>query len=176
MDPLKELEASFAEIIDWLKEEVGKIRSNRPTPKLVENIKVLYLDQTLTVNQLGVIGVILPREITITPWDPKSASAISRAIEAANLGVNVRLDGNIVRVSLPPFTEERIREFTKLVKSLGEESRIRMRSMRDKVMKKINELPENQRFKMKNDLQKIVDQFNDKVEKIVEDKIKEFSE
>lgn len=176
MDPLKELKQLIDAMIERLKEEVVKIRSNRPTPKLVEHIKAEYLGQTLTINQLGSIGIVPPREITITPWDPKSAPSIIKAIEAANLGLSVRFDNNIIRASLPSLSEERAQEMTKLIKSLGEESRIRMRSARDKIIKKINELPESQRFKTKEDLQKIVDQFNEQVEKIVEDKIRELEE
>lgn len=176
MDPLKESKQLIDEIVNRLKEEAVKIRSNRPTPKLVEHIKVEYLDQMLTVNQLGSIGIIPPKEITIAPWDPKSAPSIIKAIEAENLGLSIRFDNNIIRASLPSLSDERAKEMTKLIKSLAEESRIRMRSGRDKIIKKINELPESQRFKMKEDLQKIVDQFNEQVEKIIEDKIKELSE
>jgi len=175
MEPLKELEQNIKEIISWLKEEFAKVRSNRPNPKLVEHMRVEYLGETFDVNQLGAVGIVPPRDIIVSPWDVKSASAIAKAIETANIGVSVSVDGKTVRISLPQLSEERARELIRLVKSLAEESRIKMRSMRDKAIKKLNELPEDQKFKSKNELQKLVDKFNEEVDSAVRIKTEELT-
>ncbi|MBZ1348857.1 MAG: ribosome-recycling factor [Candidatus Liptonbacteria bacterium] len=176
MEPLKEIEQLIKDILIWLKEEFSKIRSNRPSSKFIEHIKVNYTDGVYSINQLASIGVVPPREIIVSPWDTSLVSIISKAIESSGLGLKATPEGNIIRVHLPSLTEERIKELTKLIKSLAEEARIKMRLARDKVVKKINESPEDQKFKFKNNLQKMVDKFNDEIDTIVELKIKELNE
>ncbi|MBI1839103.1 MAG: ribosome recycling factor [Candidatus Colwellbacteria bacterium] len=177
MEYLKELKTKFESITASLREELGAIRSNRPTPKLVENIKVNYLEQNLTVKQLGGISIELPRDIVITPWDRSCLASVVKAIEAANLGVSVIGQGDSVRVKLPELTNERRNELTKIVKSTAEEMRIRMRMERDAINKKVNEeADEDVKFKAKKELQEMVDLFNKSTDSLVENKTKELSE
>ena len=164
MDPLKEFTEKTREILAWMQEEFSHIRSNRPTPKLIEHIAVAYGGAELQVNQLGSISVNPPRDLFISPWDRQAGPAIAKAIEAANLGLSVGTDANGVRVTLPQLSEERRGELVRLVKTLAEEARIKMRGGRDKIMKQVNELTEDEKFRAKANLQKLVDTFNAEVD------------
>ena len=176
MEYLKELEQKFSTRIAKFKEELTSIRTNRPTPKLVDSIKAEYAGQFLAINQLGSISIEPPRSIIITPWSKETAPSITKAIEAANIGVSAAQQGNIIRVTLPELTEERRQELIKLVGKMAEETRIRMRIERDEVNKVVNKEPDkNQKFRAKEDLQGLVDKFNEEIDLTVESKIAEIS-
>ena len=176
MEHLKELEQKFNTLALKLKDELSSVRTNRPTPKLVDSIKAEYAGQFLAVNQLGSISVEPPRSIIVTPWSTDSAPSIVKAIEAANIGVSAAQQGNVVRITLPELTEERRQELIKLVRKMAEETRIRMRIERDEVNKIINqEADKNEKFRAKEALQKLVDKFNQEVDEVVDTKIQEIS-
>ena len=120
-DKLLQFNEELANTAQHFKEEVGGIRSNRPTPKLVEDIKVDYLDQQLPIKQLASISIVPPREIQISAWDVQAAPLIGKAIEAANIGVTANVQGNIIRINLPPLSEERRAELIMLIKNIAEE-------------------------------------------------------
>lgn len=176
MEHLKELEQKFNTLALKLKDELSSVRTNRPTPKLVDSIKAEYAGQFLAVNQLGSISVEPPRSIIVTPWSTDSAPSIVKAIEAANIGVSAVQQGNVVRITLPELTEERRQELIKLVGKMAEETRIRMRIERDEINKIINqEADKNEKFRAKEALQKLVDKFNQEVDGVIDAKIQEIS-
>lgn len=181
MDVLKDLEIKTKEIIDRFRQELSGIRGGRPVSKLVEDIQVDYFGQKLAIKQLGSVSVILPREIQIGVWDKTVAPAVSKAIETA-LNVGVNIEGNLIRVILPPLSEERRGELTKIVKKEAEEARIKIRALRDDILKTIKQqeekgiITEDDRFKLKEQIQKSVDKSNEEIEKSLENKIKEISE
>lgn len=176
MDYLEELKRKLAGLLDELKSELGSIRANRPTPKLVEDIKAEYKGALLLIKQLGSIGIEPPRNLVITPWDPEAAASIAKAVEGANIGVKTAVQGNVVRVTLPELTDERRAELSRVAKSTAEEIRIKMRTLRDDVVKKVNQEPdEDQKFRNKEKLQEIVDWFNKEVDSQVENKLKEIA-
>ena len=176
MEYLKELEQKFNNLTLKFKDELSSLRTNRPTPKLVDSIKAEYAGNFLAINQLGSISIEPPRSIIITPWSTDSAPPIVKAIEAANIGVGAAQQGNIIRVTLPELTEERRQELIKLVRKMAEETRIRMRIERDEVNKIVNqEADKNEKFRAKEALQKLVDKFNQEVDKVVDTKIQEIS-
>ncbi len=177
MEYLKSFEAKLGPLLNRLKEEFSAIRTNRPSPKLIENVRVDYLGQTVTIKQLGAIGVEPPRSLLITPWSADTVPYIAKGIESANLGISAVPQGNTIRIQLPELTEERREELTKLTKSIAETSRIKMRMERDEVMKKINqEGDKDVKFKAKESLQKLVDKFNEEVDSLVESKLNEISQ
>ena len=179
---LKQFELKLREVLEGLKVEFGGIRTNRPTGKLVEEVKVSYMEAVLPIKQLGTIGVNPPREIVITPWDRGAAPAIAKVLEDSNLGVTVAVDGALIRVTLPALTLERRDELGKLAKATAEKTKIRLRTERDSVNKSIETmfkakaLTEDDRFKGKKRVQEAVDRANGEVELLVSVKIKEISE
>ncbi len=177
MEYLKELETKFGGLLDSLREEFSSLRTNRPTPKLVENIKVDYLGSELTIKQLGTTGIEPPRDILITVWDKNAVSPIVKAIEAANIGLSLSNEGEVIRAKLPELTEERRAELLKTVRASAEKTRIKMRTLRDEVNRLAGGEPDkDQKFRAKEELQKIVDSFNSEVDSLVESKTREIEE
>lgn len=176
MEYLKNLEGKFNSLIAKFKDELASVRTNRPTPKLVEGIRAEYGGSFLAINQLGSLSVEPPRSIIISPWSQDAGPAIVSSILGANIGVSAAQQGNIVRVTLPELTEERRQELMKLTRKMAEETRIKMRIERDEVNKMVNkELDKDQKFRAKEELQKIVDKFNQEIDSVLEAKIKEIS-
>ncbi len=176
MDYLKKLEVKFNQIAEALKEELASLRTSRPSPKLVENIKVEYLGQIMIVKQLGSIAIEPPRDLVISVWDKNALPAVTKAIESENLGLGVSPQGNVIRVKTPELTEERRRELEKLVRAATENARIKMRVERDAVNKLVNaEVDKDAKFRSKEQLQKLVDKFNETIEKALEDKLRDIN-
>lgn len=176
MEYLDNLEKTFRGFISELEEELSSIRTNRPTPKLIENIDVLYMEQRMPIKQLGTISVEVPRNLVVAPWDKNSINSIAKGIEEAKLGFTSAIQGNVVRVTLPQMTEERREELKRIVKNTAEQIRIKMRIARDEVNKAINqETDEDVKFRNKEKLQKAVDSFNNKVDELVNSKLEEIS-
>ena len=179
---LKELESALKAAVQKLEDELKAVRGNRPSVQVVEDVKVNYYDQLLSVKQLGSLGVRPPREIEITVWDKNAVGPVSKAIAEAKIGLSVTNEGNVVRASLPPLTDERRQEFMKLVKKMAEATRIQIRTKRDEIIKKIKaaeaekKLDEDQMFKAKEKIQKQIDEVNKRIEEAVERKMKELAE
>jgi ribosome recycling factor len=177
MEYIDQISKRFDFVLENLKEEMMSIRTNRPSPKLVEDVKVNYMGQVVSVKQLGSISVEPPRDLIINVWDQSAISNIVNAIEAANLGVGTSNQGKQVRVSLPQMTEERKQELIKMIKSMSEDGRIKMRVERDEAVKNIKELKdEDDRFRAKEKLQILVDTFNSGIDDLVEKKTKDILE
>ncbi len=177
-----EFDGKISGILKFFKEQIAGIRSGRPSAKLVEDIVVDYFGQKLPVKQLGSISVIPPREIQISIWDNQAVNSAAKAIESSGLNVAANIDGNLIRINLPPLSNERRHELVKLVKKEAEEARIKIRHLRDERNKGIGrqeeegEIGEDQKFKLKEDTQKTVDKANEEIEKILGNKIKEIEE
>ena len=173
---LKQFEKNLQNIIAGFKNEISGIRANRPSPKLVEDIKVDYFDQKMTVKQLGSIAIVPPREININIWDKGAVGSVAKAIEVSGLGLSANIDGNLIRLNLPQLTDERRQELAKLIKSLAENFRIKIRSSRDDINKKAKALPdEDDKFKALKKTQELVDKYNKEVENSLLTKIQEIN-
>ena len=182
MDIVKDLEQKLKALMESLKQELANVRTNRPSAKLVENVKVGYMEQQFTIKQLGSISIVPPREIDISCWDKNAAGSVAKAIENSGLGVSAAVDGSLVRVNLPILTNERRTELSKFVKSMTEQSRIRIRALRDDANKKVEQsfkektISEDQKFKMRKQVQDVVDKVNQETEILLLNKLKEISE
>ncbi len=179
---LKELEAKLKGLVAHLEGELKGVRTNRPSIGLLEDIKVEYYGQPMAINQLASISIQPPRDLLVSVWDQAAAPAVAKGIEAAKAGFSVSNDGNAIRVTLPPLTDERRGEFSKLVKRMAEETRINVRAARDEANKKVRAaeddktLNEDQVFKGKEQIQKLTDQANQTIDASVERKLKEIAE
>ena len=179
---LQNLETKVSESIKHFKEQSAGIRSGRPTPKLVEDITAEYFGQKLTIKQMGSISIVPPREINITVWDKQAIPAIIKAIESSSLNISAHNEGNLIRINLPSLSEERRQELVKLVKKEAEETRIKIRTIRDALNKEIKmqftegKINEDDVFKLKEKVQEVVDKANEEIEKTVENKAKEIKE
>lgn len=179
---INNLKSELDKLAARFKDEIGGIRSNRPTGKLIEDIKIDYFGQLLAVKQLSSISVVPPREIKLDVWDRNAVAAVAKAIEEANIGVSASVQGNSVKVTLPPLTEERRRELVKLVRSMAENYKIKIRSLRDDYKKKFKqaedkkEISEDLRFKLQDKIQGLVDKVNEVINSLLDNKIKEIEE
>ncbi len=179
---VKELESGLQGVFERFHEELQGVRSNRPNPQLVENVSVEVYGQNLTIKEVGSLSVVPPRTIEVNVWDKSIVPTVAKAIEEAKSGLSVSNDGTTIRVNLPVLTDERRAEFSKLAKKIAESARIQVRGRRDDVMKKVKvaqdvkTLSEDQVFKGKEKLQKVVDGANGKIEAALEAKLKEISE
>ncbi|NQU63292.1 MAG: ribosome recycling factor [SAR324 cluster bacterium] len=127
---LKELERKMDKAIDVLEKEFQKVRTGRANPAILDNIYVDYYGTPTQLKQVGNISVPDPQLIVITPWEKKTLSDIAKAIQKSDLGLTPQNDGNIIRIPIPPLTEERRKEFVKQIKKLGENAKIPIRNVR----------------------------------------------
>ncbi len=177
MDYLEDLDKTFQGLLGQMKEELSAIRTNRPTPRIIEDIEASYFDESLPIKQLGTISVELPNNLVVTPWDKGVINSIAKAIEDAKLGFTASVAGTVVRVTLPQLTDERRKELDRIVRNIAEQTRIKMRVARDEVNKQINqEADEDTKFRNKERLQKLVDSFNSKLDGSVESKLGEIAQ
>ncbi len=179
---IKELEDTLKSLTQKFQEELKTIRSNRPSVAVLEDVRVDYYGQKMSVKQLGSLSVRPPRDIEISVWDKNAIAPVMGAIDGAKLGLSLTNDGNVIRATLPQLTDERRAEFSKVVKKMAEAVRIQMRSRRDDTIKKLKsaeedkKIGEDQVFKGKEKIQKIVDEVNGKIEAALEGKLKELNE
>lgn len=179
---LDEFKSKSKSIIEKLKEEMAGIRASRPTPALVENIKVSCYGQSMPLKQVGSINIVPPREIAIHIWDKGVTNEVVRAIETSDLGVSVNAEGNVIRLHLPELSGERREEIAKHIKKETERYRIQIRCLRDEIMKKINvacdsgEIGKDEKFRNKEEIQKETESVNKETDAILERKIAEINE
>lgn len=171
-DLINQRKSEFERVLEFYKTDITAIRTGRATPALVENLEVDYYNQKFRVKELASITAPEPRTVAIQPWDKNSVEAISGAIKKSDLGLSPIVDGQIIRLNIPPLTEERRKEFIKLLKQKTEESRIKIRRIREEIwdrvqkMERAHEIREDEKFRAKDDLQKLIDEYNKKIVEI----------
>src|SRR3989338_3520363 len=154
----------FEWIVEHYKTDISSIRSGRATPAFVEDIVADAYGQKMKLKELASISVPEPRTIAIQPWDKGVLEAISKALQQSNLGMNPIADGDLIRLNMPALTEERRKEFIKLLKQKTEHAHIQIRKLREDIMRSFADLSEDEIFRSKADLQKVVDDYNRKLE------------
>lgn len=172
-----ELEKAFK----FLEGELAKVRTSRATPSLVEDISVNYLGQMYTIKQLAAISCPEPNKILIQPWDPSYIEPIEKAIGQSGLGMSSAVDKNAIRLTLPLLTEEYRKNLVKLLGQKAEEVRQTMRRAREDAWSKIQhaqkekKLTEDDKFRGKDALQDLIDEYHKKIDEAVNRKTKELS-
>jgi ribosome recycling factor len=129
--------------VDALKREFAKIRTGKATVSLLDGIKVEYYGSTAPIRQVANISVPEARLLVVQPWDKKVIGEIEKAIRTADLGLNPSSDGNLIRVPIPPLTEERRKELVRYVHKLAEEGRVAIRNVRRDVNESLKEKQKN---------------------------------
>ena len=174
-DPFKE---QMQNALDALGREFGRVRSGRASPSLVDKVMVEAYGSEMPMSQVATISVPEARTIVIQPFDKGNLSNIERGIHKANLGVTPSNDGNVVRLNLPALTEERRKEYVKVVKGKAEEAKVSIRQARRDVLSSIKseDYPEDQAKRLEDEAQKLVDKFTDKIDSATQAKEKELME
>jgi ribosome recycling factor len=137
---LEEAQDSMKKGIQHLEAELIKIRAGKASPQMLEGLAVDYYGTPTALNQVSNVSVMDARTLTIQPWEKNMLQPIERAIIAANLGVTPQNDGNIIRLFMPPLTEERRKEFVKRANGEGEQSKVAIRSIRRESIEQIKKL------------------------------------
>ncbi len=160
----------FDKAVGFLEGELLKLRTGRAHPGLVEDLLVDYYGTMTPIKQMASVSVPEPRQILISPWDKGALAKIEATIRESDLGLNPLNDGVGVRVVLPALTEERRKDLVKVLNTKAEEARIAIRSVREDIWKDIQEAEQNgemgedEKFRGKEDLQKVVDEYNARIE------------
>jgi len=137
---LEETRDSMKKALNHLESELVKIRAGKASPQMLEGLMVDYYGSPTVLNQVGNVSVMDARTLTIQPWEKNMLQPIERAIINANLGVTPQNDGNIIRLFMPPLTEERRKEFVKRAGGEGEQSKVAIRSIRREAIEQIKKL------------------------------------
>ncbi len=175
---LEEGKESMTKAINHLEAELVKIRAGKASPAMLNGIVVDYYGNPTPIDQVGNISAMDARTISIQPWEKNMLQPIERAIIAANIGINPQNDGNIIRLFLPPLTEERRKEMVKRCNGEGEQAKVAVRSIRRDAIEHIKKLQkdglsEDQAKDSETEIQGMTDKFISLVEKHLEAKEKE---
>jgi len=175
---LEEGKDSMTKAIDHLEAELVKIRAGKANPTMLDGIIVDYYGNPTPINQVGNISAMDARTISIQPWEKNMLQPIERAIIAANTGINPQNDGNIIRLFLPPLTEERRKEMVKRSNAEGEQAKVAVRSIRRESIEQIKKLQkdglsEDEAKDAETEIQEMTDKFISLVEKHLAAKEKE---
>ena len=168
--------------IETLKKDFSRLRTGRASTTLVEDVLVDYYNTPTPLNQLASISVPDSRTITIQPWDRNSFSDVEKAIMKSDLGLNPINDGKIIRISIPPLTEERRKDLAKVAKKNTEDAKIAVRNVRRdgnetlKKMKNDKNITEDDQRKGQEKIQELTDSFTAKADQLLEEKEKEIME
>jgi ribosome recycling factor len=168
--------------IDALKKDLGSIRTGRASLSIFDGMMVDYFGTPTPLNHVATLSVPESRLITIQPWDPKVISDIEKAIQKSDLGINPGNDGKIIRIAIPPLTEERRKEIVKQVHKRGEEAKISLRNIRRdgndemKQLEKEAHLSEDDTKRSLEEIQKTTDSYIKKVDETVAHKEEEVME
>lgn len=181
---LPQVKDKMVRAMHMLQEDLATIRTGRATPVLVENLVVSAYDNTqhLRLKEMATIATEGSRMLIIAPFDPTTARDIERSINTANLGYNGAVDGHIIRISIPPLTDERRQEYIKLAHTKLESGRVMVRQVRHEAMVQLKhkfeakELGEDEKKHLEKEIQTITDEFMAEIELFRENKERELRE
>jgi ribosome recycling factor len=166
----------FEKAFKFLEGEVAKIRTSRASPALVEDIEVNAFGSKFALKQLGAISTPQTNQIVIQPWDSSYIEPIEKAISQSGLGMSAAVDKNVIRLNLPSLTEEYRQQLAKALNEKAEQTRQTIRRQREDAWNKIQaaqkekQISEDDKFRGKDELQKVIDEYNEKIKNLVEKK------
>ena len=178
----QETKDNMGKSIDALKNEFNKVRTGRASLTILDGIRVDYYGTLTPLNQMATLAVAESRLITIQPWDVSVIKEIEKAILKSDLGLTPSNDGKIIRISIPPLTEERRKELVKVINKMSEDHKIAVRNIRRdsnellKGLKKDGDISEDDAFKAQDQVQKITDENIKLIDDVNKEKEKEILE
>jgi ribosome recycling factor len=167
----KSAEQKMQKSLETLKADLGKVRTGRAHTGILDHVHVDYYGNPTPLNQVANVSLLDARTISVTPWEKKMVSAIEKAIRDANLGLNPAAMGELIRVPMPPLTEERRRDLAKVVKGEAENARVAVRNIRRDANNTLKELlkskgvSEDEERRAQDDIQKLTDRFIAEIDK-----------
>ncbi len=179
---ISETDRKMDKAVQAFERDLAHVRTGRASAALLEGITVDYYGTQMPINQVASISVPESRLLTVQPWDANVLPDIEKAILSSDLGLTPSNDGKIIRVNIPPLTEERRKDLVKIVKKMAEESRVAVRNCRrdaiDKLkgQKKNKEISEDEMYKLQDEIQKLTDDHVKTIDQILQEKEKEIME
>ena len=179
---LSEAKAAMDKAIKALRKEMTKVRTGRATVTLLDDIRIDYYGVPTPLSQVATLAAPEPRLLTVQPWEKNLISDIERALFKADLGLTPSSDGQLIRLPVPALTEERRREMAKIIKRMGEDAKVSVRSARRdandtlKMLEKEKEITEDDHKRAEKDVQQLTDDFVASIDSVVEKKDKEVME
>lgn len=169
---LQETEEQMEKAIQHLDKELHKLRTGKATPQMLEGIRINYYGAMTPIEQTANINTPDPRQIIVQPWDKSILSDIEKAILAANLGLNPKNEGEVLRIMVPPLTEERRKDLVKKAKSEGENAKVSIRNIRrtsNEMAKSLEKdgISEDEVKRLQDEVQKLTDKYIEDIDKIV---------
>jgi ribosome recycling factor len=178
----EELKANMDKAIQSLEKSFNKVRTGRASLSLLDGIRLDYYGAQTPLNQIASLSVPESRMIVISPWDSSVIGAVEKAIQRSDLGLTPSNDGKLIRIAIPPLTEERRKELVKVVKKMAEECKIKLRNERRdaneqfKALKKDGEISEDELFDYQDEVQSLTDKYIQKTDGVLAAKEKEIME
>jgi ribosome recycling factor len=175
----KSTEQKMQKSVDALKTSLSKIRTGRPHAGILDHVQVEYYGSMVPISQVANVTLIDARTIGVSPWEKKMAGPIDKAIRESDLGLNPTLLGELIRVPMPPLSEERRRELIKVVRSDGEDAKVAVRNLRRdanghlKELLKQKEVSEDDERRGQDDIQKLTDRFVADIDRMLQAKEQE---
>jgi len=176
---IDKIKPNLARTVEYLKGELSGLQIGRASPSLVEDLEVDCYNQKMPLKQLANIQAPEPRSILIRPWDKNIIRDIEKAISNSKLGLSPIVEDDFIRLKVPPLDEERRRQLAKIVQEKLEECRVSVRRQREESWRQIQNLEkegkisEDDKFKAKDELQKVIDDYNQQIEEIAKKKEEE---
>ncbi len=175
-DFTKDIQKKMDAVVEGRRKEMAQIRTGRATPALLDTVQVECYGGHQPLRQVANITVVEGRILTVQPWDRSIVGACEKALQKADLGAAPQNDGTLLRLALPPLSEERRKELVKLAKKLGEEGKVSLRNLRHDANKRLDKMkededvPEDTVKKAHTDIQKMVDDHSKKIDEIIKAK------
>jgi ribosome recycling factor len=178
----KEAEARMKKSVEAFRNELVAVRTGRASPALLDGVKVDYYGTAVPLRQIASVSAPEPRLLVIQPYDKGALAEIEKAIQKADLGLNPSNDGQLIRIPIPPLTEERRQELVKKVRKTAEDFKVSIRNIRRDAIEelrkkeKAKEITEDDLHRGQNEIQKLTDEYVGKIEELLEEKEKEILE
>ncbi|MGC9365284.1 MAG: ribosome recycling factor [Fidelibacterota bacterium] len=178
-DILKDTEDRMQKSVDTIHQELAAIRTGRANPAILDSIKVEYYGSLIPLKQIANVAAPDPRLLVIQVFDKSAVTAVDKAIKAADLGLNPQVDGNLLRLPIPPLTEERRRELVKYAHKIAEDGKIAVRNVRRdandmiKELEKEHEISEDQSHDSMESIQELTDKFIQEIDELLKKKEQE---
>jgi ribosome recycling factor len=169
----KNAETKMHKSVEAMKHELQKIRTGRAHPGLLDQVHVDYYGSSVPISQVANVSLLDARTISVQPWEKGMGAKIEKAIRESDLGLNPAAQGDLLRVPMPPLTEERRKELTKVVRHTGEETKVAVRNLRRdanehlKKMLKDKQVAEDEERRAQDDVQKLTDRTIAEIDKLV---------
>jgi ribosome recycling factor len=179
---IKKFTPEFDKAIQYLERELAKIHTGRANASIIEDMVIECFDQKFPLKQLAMISIPEPRQIVVQPWDKSYFEPIQKAIAASQLGLSPAAEGAVIRITMPDLTSEYRASLVKVISKVQEDTRQAIRRSRDEAWGQIQrleregEVREDDKFKAKDELQKLIDNYGKKIEETGDRKKKEVSE